>query len=230
MKVNAYKAGSKSARLIRDLVRNIKSDYVINWGTSGEKILNPPPAVAKAINKLRCFETLKAAGVKIPEYTTDDSTAKAWLAEGKTVYARKVLCGKGGEGIEIIKPGYNLVRAKLYTKKVVVDREYRVHVMNGQPFLFQKKILVQGRRGEGFQFGVRNIGDGWVFTSKNVECPEVVSDMACKAVVALGLDFGAVDIAYTKKGNAVVFEVNTAPGVQEVSSKAYADAFRRNYA
>ena len=45
--------------------------------------------------------------------------------------------------------------------------------------------------------------------------PEVVKNTSIEAVLALNLDFGAVDIAYNEKDdNCVVLEVNTAPGMR----------------
>ena len=54
---------------------------------------------------------------------------------------------------------------------------------------------------------------------------------ATKAVAALGLDFGAVDVIYNEKyGRAYVLEVNTAPGLGEGIAIMYARVFMEKLA
>jgi D-alanine-D-alanine ligase-like ATP-grasp enzyme len=46
----------------------------------------------------------------------------------------------------------------------------------------------------------------------------------------LGLDFGGVDIAWVEKGNKpYVLEVNTAPGLTDMTGDWYAKAFKDKY-
>jgi glutathione synthase/RimK-type ligase-like ATP-grasp enzyme len=40
------------------------------------------------------------------------------------------------------------------------------------------------------------------------------------------LDFGGVDIGWNQRHGAAVFEVNTAPGIEETSLQAYVEAFK----
>jgi glutathione synthase/RimK-type ligase-like ATP-grasp enzyme len=50
-------------------------------------------------------------------------------------------------------------------------------------------------------------------------------ETAVKAIIKLGLDFGAVDIIQTPDGHGWVLEVNTAPAIEGSTVDAYADAF-----
>jgi D-alanine-D-alanine ligase-like ATP-grasp enzyme len=55
-------------------------------------------------------------------------------------------------------------------------------------------------------------------------------DNAVAAVGALGLDFGGVDIAWVEKGDKpYVLEVNTAPGLTDMTGGWYAQAFKEKY-
>jgi glutathione synthase/RimK-type ligase-like ATP-grasp enzyme len=45
------------------------------------------------------------------------------------------------------------------------------------------------------------------------------------SALALGLDFGAVDIIQDDGGNFYVLEVNTAPGLEGQTIKSYAEGF-----
>jgi hypothetical protein len=57
------------------------------------------------------------------------------------------------------------------------------------------------------------------------EIPEV-TQLAIKAVQALGLDFGAVDVVFAD-GKASVLEVNSAPGLKGQTLVSYANAVRK---
>jgi len=66
---------------------------------------------------------------------------------------------------------------------------------------------------------------GWKFSRvTNNNLAKNLKDEAVKAVSALGLDFGAVDIGKTEDGGVVVLEVNTGPGLEGSSLKAWKTA------
>lgn len=209
---------------------------VINWGaTSAPRlegfagtVINPPVAVAKASNKLTAFNILQGCNVTIPEFTADRAVAQGWTTEGDSVYCRTVLSGHSGVGIVIGTNTENVVDAPLYTKNVKAKYEFRVHVMNGKIIDFQQKKKRQGF--EGGISGIRNHANGWVFCREGVVLPPEAETQAIKAVEALGLDFGAVDIGYNERQNkAYVYEVNTAPGLEGTSLEKYTAAIKENY-
>ena len=50
---------------------------------------------------------------------------------------------------------------------------------------------------------------------------------ATNAIDAIGLDFGAVDVGYDEKTNTcVVYEINTAPGIEGSTVDWYAERFK----
>ncbi len=62
----------------------------------------------------------------------------------------------------------------------------------------------------------RNYKNGFRFEKvERQEVPESLKELARRAIAALQLDFGAVDVLETAPGEFVVLEVNTAPGVAD---------------
>jgi glutathione synthase/RimK-type ligase-like ATP-grasp enzyme len=248
MKIYPYMNGSKSAKAlaeglgIRVLKREgkpVRGHLVINWGCSvksvvrevGQKFLNHPGAVGNAANKLVTFELFRDAEVPTVEWTTNLEIALGWLKAGSDVVTRHKLSGHSGEGIEITtaeqfaKGEVGLVRAPLYTKYTKKKDEYRIHVFQGEVIFQQRKARKKDVPDDQVNWQVRNLAGGFIFANDAVVAPDVVLDAAKKAVVALGLDFGAVDVGY-KDGAAVCYEVNTAMGLSGRNLESYVAKFK----
>lgn len=205
------------ALLVRKDVVPKQYRAVINWGNSTAlqhnaevKVLNKPEAVATAANKLRCFEALRAAGVRTPQFVTaDPDTTKMW-------FARTILNGSCGEGIVVVRPEDLVVpAAPLYVEYIKKVTEFRLHVVNGNVIFAQAKKKRRDFEHDADEKLVRNYDNGWVFC---IAADDVVSqdakDQAIKAVAAAQLDFGAVDLVIGRDdGLAYVLEINTAPGL-----------------
>lgn len=74
---------------------------------------------------------------------------------------------------------------------------------------------------------VRSNRRGWKFSSIKLEnVKDNLKNIACDAVKALGLDFGAVDCALDGNGSAWVIEVNTGPGLQGTALEKWAEALK----
>jgi len=239
-----YKMASQSAKLLSSSLdcrrvypdRNYHptSDHlIINWGNSTLpnwrhnpfKLLNDPFRVARACNKLTTFENLKARGVSIPEFKTNKTVASWWIDQGHKVFCRTSLTSHSGIGIIIASTVEELVDAPLYVKAVKKDKEYRVHVFRDEIIDYQQK-----KKREGFEGGIpgiRNHANGWVYARNDIQLPEEVANQSIKAVQALGLDFGAVDICTGQDGDVYTFEVNTAPGLHGTTLTKYTEAIRR---
>lgn len=101
-----------------------------------------------------------------------------------------------------------------YASEIVEKtHEYRVIVLQG-------RVIAMSER---FPENPKDIA--WNFaqgsSSKKIPRREWIVPIcitAIRAVQRLGLDFGAVDLATTKDGRVVVFEANTAPGIQKPSA------------
>lgn len=207
-------------------------------------ILNRPEAVDKACNKQKTLMNLKAAGVPCLDWTTNVEIAIDWLKEGKSVFGRALLEGSSGDGIVLqvakdykknLKDGAPTVstefrRCKIWTKNFPKEAEARVHVFQGRVIHYSEKRRVNPERFAQDplfdkslakpDFWVRNHKNGWIFAHEILVPHQVAMQVSRDAIKALGLDFGAVDVLMAEN-KAVVCEVNTAPGLEGQSLKAY---------
>lgn len=232
--MQVYKMSSTSGRdvarglgLLRLRTKNSRfkprsGDLVLNWGSSKVipyvDYINSPYAVENAINKEYAFELMEACGVSIPDWTTDYHTALGWKEEGSIIVARSTATGTKGRGISIVYEEDVLPEdCALYVKYIKKNREFRVHVVDGEVIDVVQKKVRSGSTGNNFQ--VRSYANGWIFAREGIQPPDSVLKEAQKAVQALSLDFGAVDVVYNDhQERAYVLEVNTAPGLDGPTS------------
>lgn len=240
LKIVPYKLGSQSAKALARLlgVKRIvpggryvppTRTKVINWGSSSvhfshPNMLNKAEAVRTATNKLAALTKMKAAGISVPDFTTDRSVVEGWLRDGYRAVARHKLSGHSGQGIQVVRPGEGAVPyAPLYTRYTKKDKEYRIHVFRGKVIDICEKRQRKG--GSATESLIRTHANGWIFCRDGVNCPDSVQQMAIKAVAALGLDFGGLDVI-TRDEKAWVLEVNTAPGLEGTTLERYAKAIK----
>ncbi|UZV39704.1 ATP-grasp enzyme [Trabzonvirus APT65] len=213
----------------------------IQGAINNEFVLNHPQAIANASNKKKSFELMQESGVKLVEFTTNKADAQAWVDAGGLVYARTKLQGHSGEGIVAVHkqpetvvaagaafPVNNVLpNAPLYTKGITVQRrEFRIHVFGGEVvYVQQKKRTADFQDNPNYSNVVRNYHTGWIYATNEIRPNAASLAEAKKAVEALGLDFGAVDVI-TRAEEAWVLEVNTAPGLQGTTLEVYRDAIR----
>jgi glutathione synthase/RimK-type ligase-like ATP-grasp enzyme len=241
IKILPYKSFSQSAR---DLVRVLgnkaivksqttpmygRKKVLINWGHSSPRfnltnvsVLNKPQAVSNAIDKFLSLQIMKDAGVNTPEFTKDIEVAKEWIEDNRIVFCRKLLKANSGRGIVVAKTVDELIPALLYVKYIRKEREYRVHVFNGNVI-----DVVEKRRRSGFDSNpaynkyIRSYEQGWIFARDGISVTNATEQEAIKAVQSLGLDFGAVDIVINRDDIPVVLECNTAPGLMGTTLDKY---------
>jgi glutathione synthase/RimK-type ligase-like ATP-grasp enzyme len=245
-----YKMGSQSAKLLAQgltqrlnlKVRRVRHEgkyrprarsIVVNYGSGSTpywlgrtRVLNSPSSCVVSGNKLSAFQAFKAAGLSIPEFTTDHSVAESWIAAGGMVVARTVLNGHSGRGIVVCSSDKPLVHAPLYVRYKKKRKEFRVHVFQGQVIdvAEKRKRRVEGPRDVDVGL-VRNLANGWVYCRDSVVRPADLDGLAIAACVALSLDFGAVDIIWNERENkCYLLEVNTAPGLTGTTLTNYTNA------
>lgn len=256
-KIYAYKQGSASALALAHglgikVIKHEGSKFrgsalkkIINWGCSQLpadilqcNVFNPPIAVALAANKLNTFKKFQewnnypeeAGGgldINFPQFTEDTQDVQVWLDNGLTVVVRHKLTGHSGEGIELISGDVEIPEAPLYVKYVKKLHEYRVHVLHEDVVDVQRKARSKDVPDEQVDWKVRNHANGFIYAREGFETPESVKAQAIRAIEALGLDFGAVDIIWNDhEQKPYVLEVNTAPGLTGQTLQGYIDRFK----
>jgi carbamoylphosphate synthase large subunit len=247
-----YKMGSTSAKELagelgcRRVYPNRKYRYkddhlIVNWGCSEypewdydpTHMLNDPDAVAIASNKLLTLEALFDSDVPTLNFLTEYEDAKEYFNQDHStgrLYCRTLLRSHSGKGIVVATNADEVVDAPLYTEGVVGYRdEYRVHVFGEYAIDVQmkrKKISADPN------VLVRNHDNGYVYCREDIPDLEYKArEDAVRAVAALGLDFGAVDMIVMRDApdKYYIIEVNTAPGLVGSTLLMYARQFRGYY-
>jgi len=250
IRILPYKIASRSAKVLAqslDVLRcNLHNtrfrprdrDIIINWGSSywpfdTGVVLNKPISVRFAANKITALGIMRDAEVSVIPFTLHKAEAVAWLEGGSYVYERHSIFGHGGYGIRVVHTVADLTigtSVELYTKGIPIRREYRVHVFNGEIIdHVQKRRCLDADTNSVSEY-IRNHTQGWVFVRGGFDRLTEVEEQAIKAVKALGLDFGAVDIIVEKHtGLCFVLEVNTAMGMDAGSTTLakYTSAFNK---
>jgi len=213
-----------SGRVLRDglglsPVSRSKTDLIINWGCGvnykvrylPEKWFNKREAVEIAKDKYSTLFKLKEEGISVPEFTTHSGE----LDRNYVWYARDDLRSSQGRGIRIIKPEDEVGYSPLYVKRVEGDREYRIHVFNGEVIAISKKEI--NPNAEMVNQYIKNHDKGWFFKKCDIDkVHDEAKNLAINSIRALGLDFGAVDLVYDRnERKGWVLEINTAPGMEE---------------
>jgi hypothetical protein len=118
----------------------------------------------------------------------------------------------------------NLREADFYSKKENIVEEYRLHMFRGKSIRAGKKVQrptrPDGRTAP--HAWIRSFDAGWVIQYDNFASTKDQRALAAKALKALDLDFGAVDMGKKADGTLIVLEVNRAPGVEGGTVTAYA--------
>lgn len=249
--VYPYKLGSQSAKQLatflgakrvkvagryiprkNHIVVSMGASQTPSWatraGTMGTDILNKWNTIGLAQNKLTALQILERNGVPVPKFTSSREEAKAFFTQARSVvFCRTLLRAHGGRGIVVARSPEELVYAPLYTKFFPKEAEYRVHVFKGEVIdVAQKRRVNEARRSlnPNRSLLIRNLENGWIYARDGVVISDAIKEICIKSCNLLQLDFGAVDIAVNADGACVVFEVNTAPGLERTTLRSYANA------
>jgi hypothetical protein len=200
-------------------------DVLVNWGDRNlgwaEKqkvpILNRDLQASK---KTEIF-ALQAAGLPVPPASQNKPPdAEGWC--GRTAHHT--------HGRDFLKPPAS---PDFWVKRLTIKEEYRIHVFNydGKDDI---RILRWGKkepRSNSAHSWVRSDSGGWrlAYNLPHQTLPEGLRPVAKRALKVLKYDFGAVDMGLTSTGKPIIFEVNSAPGLDEGGRTIdlYAEALRQ---
>jgi glutathione synthase/RimK-type ligase-like ATP-grasp enzyme len=230
--------GVKVNRL-RDTDEPLWGYPVFNWGNTRlatalrlNPVINTTEAVIRAVSKVETARLLEEAGIPCVKITQDVSRVSKWLGKGRRVFARRDGLSSG-LGIREVLSGGPVPQADFYSRYYPKTHEYRIHIFDGQVIDITEK---RAQRLAAVNRIIRTHDNGWVYAHElSVTNTESLGTIAKQAVAALGLTFGAVDILATLSNgvprivsNAVICEVNTAPGLEnQATINAYSTAIKR---
>jgi glutathione synthase/RimK-type ligase-like ATP-grasp enzyme len=202
------------------VVRNSEDPFGVglSWGCSYE---GPKPflnAHVNRFNKYTAFSKFRDAGVACPttfEINSKLADIKApfpWLARKKQHSKGKdiVVCKNIAEACDIRREGTHT----FFSAYIPIDVEYRVWVFKDKAFATYEKVYKGAGEYQGF---MRNRRFGFEFSKRNNLVGNPTIEGPCiKAVKALGMDWGAVDILKGKDGKYYVLEVNSMPHISNI--------------
>lgn len=189
---------------------NPKRDLVVCWGNPWpypHQVLRILNAHAPAAGKLHELVLLQRAGVPCVEVS---------LAPVRGWYARRL---RHQEANDLLA---NLQVGDYYVRPIECVTEMRHHVFQGKVIRTGLKtprlpnphpVFKSWNAGWALTYGKETVGEAWY--------NEAARRASKAAVKALGYDFGAVDVGVKADGSPVVFEVNSAPGLEGNTIKAY---------
>lgn len=179
----------------------------------------------KRVSGLDQLVVFRNSGISCPEFTVRLEEARKWVEDGHQVFGRNKMHEKG---TDIVDQGSSAWQRKDFWTKVIPKlREYRIHI-------FDDRCIQQGlrvfdpkaprERDDGLP--IWNTQTGYKY-DHTFEPPSAGVELARRAVRSLEYLWGAVDLLEDESARCYVLEVNTAPGMDETTAHAYADAIKR---
>lgn len=196
-------------------VRSSRCD--INWGRSDASNARLNPDISKTTNKRIMRQLFKEYDVPMP-YLYEQTPFVYPVVGRPDVHTRGRGFWKCNNILDVKKALKGTRKKKAAThfmEYIEAPREYRVHIFQGKSIRISEK-----------SFGETGLtAHGNYITRKPQHNVNHVRAAAKKAVEAVGLDFGAVDIL-ANDTDCWVLEVNSAPSLGGSLPKVYAQKFK----
>ncbi len=209
------------------------NNSIINWGNhifSNDAYFsaNIPSAIALASDKARSRIFLQEVGVSVPVTVTWGNPQE--LQPNYPLIARTAQ-HHGGNNFYVLNDASEInnlvkehpeIRGGYFSEVFEKDTEFRVHCAHGRILMVQEKPLVEGE----LRANQAVNHEKWTVLKWGEINPKIALE-SLKAIEALGLDYGAVDIMYNSADNScAICEVNTSPSINtDYSSGKYAKYF-----
>lgn len=210
--------------------KKYKADLVLRWGSTEEfprltsKVeLNSLEATRNASDKLQMMKLLTRNGIKTPDILFNPNRQIPVEAQE---YLTSIEDFKNEEGKFYVRGANQEVRytdtvkvGDLYISKPIENkrREYRVHVFDGKILEIYEKVPQEENvrlfKAHNCRFERRN--------PENCRLSLEDQEMCIRAVNALGLVFGGVDLLRNKDQECFVSEVNSAPALNSLNIERY---------
>jgi len=227
-----------NGRMIAD-----RYDTIVRFGTyagyvpAADKEYNKLEGIRNASNKLKARKVFMEESVSTPYTWSREEMMRADIEEIDLPIIGRPKSHYGGKGFYVYDSlmklrdelRYNRHDIHYFQSYIKKDREFRVHVASGKAIIVAEKIVPEENK-DGYVWNLGSRGACEEFnTLRWGEYREFIVEScireAAKAVNALGLDYGAVDVIV--KGDSVfVLEVNTAPRLEEYGISRYAEYFK----
>lgn len=164
-------------------------------------------------DKLGQLVRLSHQGVKVLDFSLARPASGEWF--GRSQYHE---CGR-----DFKKRAFARHPPAFWTKFTEVKEEWRLHFFRSKKGNYRLlRSAIKKEKEKVLDPVIRSHRYGWKLSYVG-GAPGVLVEEARKAVRALDLDFGAVDLGLTPKGQPVVFEVNTCPGLEAGTLSLYVD-------
>lgn len=198
-------------------------DVLVRWGSAKRyphraTVLNGNGAILRMGDKLTAFTAFRDAGCWVPQVylnlPNDAACYPLLQRERRHSRARDVRL--------VMQPtDAQPVDGSFFVGYIPTDKEYRIHVFDGQVIRCQRKHLDDPTVAVPW---IRNHTHGYIFKGVRPESCTAECDAAVAAVRAMEADFGAVDILRGVDGRPYVLEVNSAPACSFQTARAYCQA------
>lgn len=208
-----------------------RMSHLIRWGSSAttprraESVLNKRTSILRTVHKLDFLEEARKNNIVVPDFirlTPENIRRIEYPCLARTTRHMQgtdiMLCLQQSDAARALDLG-----AEYLIKYIPTKQEYRIHVFGQRAIKASVKTLVDE---DMYLQWIRNFDHGHVFKypgENNV--PRTVRMAAIGAVVASGLDFGAVDIIYSDAEIPYVLEINTGPGLVASGIRKYGENF-----
>jgi hypothetical protein len=210
---------------------DLTNKIVVRWGNrisvdlTSSIVYNKAKAIEKATNKKLSREIFIQNNLNCPKLINKQNITN----EDFPIIARPLVHSKGKNFIvlkmyEMFKKHFDDNNANWYYSAFVDKKqEFRLHVAHGRILNYLEKP----KPADGNIAWNRAINEDPFVNVKWSDYNKDICNLAIKAIQALGLDFGAVDIMLDKNDKACLLEVNTAGTLisSEYSMERYAKYF-----
>jgi len=174
---------------------------IINALSVNNLIINSPESIFTCASKVKTSALLQKNCIRTPEtlFTASVKIAESFIEKhGRVVY--KPVYGYDGNGICLISSAGELGHGPYYLQEYIPnDRDYRIFVING------RSVGAIVRRSDSLAHNIHQGGTGVPY-----EVDHDMGTLAGEAAMAVGVDYGGVDLLRDDDGYTVL-EVNGTP-------------------